>query len=1082
MIVLRLILNRIKIVGEVIVMRMKIIGQRYNLIKEIGLDDNREKSDSRIYIASDLREDNNTVVVKILELNPNVEKDIKEELFKREYISLSKLTHANIIKYMDSGTDGNNLYLVMEYYDGKTLKKYIEDNDLNIEKALKIAIKLSEVIAYAHEKGVIHRDLKPSNILIINEDDIRVIDFGISKILNYNYDSDSTLKCCMTTRYAAPEQLLKLEAKVQSDIYSFGLNVAYLLCGIEPPEEKDKIIDYISNIKCSYELKQILFNITHRDIKYRISSMYQVKREIEKEYNKVRAKTKKLYIKFNSYIQRKLEEIGAIDYSNKENTKVFLTNDLKTSYIYRNKKRKSYYLIGLDIKYECRMFGEQSGLEIIKVNCMDDQIEWEKEKNRGILIELPWIPIDNENDSNDEQSFFKILNQEIVNEENIKQNKKDKNAIRSQLLDKWNRYLNEEFSELDNKKKICNYKNYIIDESGYKIIIPIEELEFEIKQGELIQMTSKDNNQTTVGEYEGIVDKEIYIRLKNNINPLELSERGVLGIDIEQSRRNLKRLMKALMAIKYSDTANANLSNILADPSIVDMNNEYELESGEFFQDILKNSFKSANANAVRKALGTQDIFLIQGPPGTGKSTVITEIVCQILSDSPQAKILLTSQSHVAVDHVVSKISKLLSDTRIIRIGRNDRISEQSKNLMMAEQLNKWVTDVKSKSVNNVISYLKGKYNYFPQKEDFNTKIENNKLEDNEIISKQEKILKLTREWHRRLGKLDEFDEIFANKASIIAATCIGIASRNVINDMNFDWVIVDEAARATPLELLVPIVRGKKIILVGDHRQLPPVVKTEINKYKLEEKGVKESDLEKSLFEELFDDLDEINSNARLVLNTQYRMHPAISKIISDIFYPNVEIISEIKEEDRNHYLEWWPKCVKWIDTSKMKDNNELKELLSKKNNCEAHIILKTLEKIEDRYRKINKKDTTVSIISGYDAQKQLLVNLIKPTDKQRWMNINILIDNVDAFQGSETDIVIYSLVRSNNEYKIGFLYDERRLNVALSRGRSAVIIVGNIEFAQRAKSFMGNPFVDIIKFIKKDSKRCLIEVYNED
>ena len=289
----------------------------------------------------------------------------------------------------------------------------------------------------------------------------------------------------------------------------------------------------------------------------------------------------------------------------------------------------------------------------------------------------------------------------------------------------------------------------------------------------------------------------------------------------------------------------------------------------------------------------------------------------------------------------------------------------------------------------------------------------------------------------------------------------------------------MDEAARATPLEVLVPLVRGKKIILVGDHRQLPPVVNTQIDKLKLEEKGIKESDLEISLFEELY---EKMTDEARLVLTSQFRMHPDISKLVADVFYPTVNITTTIKEEERNHKLNWWPKSIKWIDTSNCEDCDETPELISKKNHAEARVILKELEKMESNYKHMNKKDITVAVISGYDAQKNLLCNLIKPNDTSRWTSIKIAIDNVDAFQGSETDIVLYSLVRCNSDYKIGFLYDERRLNVALSRGKNCLIIVGNIKFAEKARSFRGNPFVDIIKFLRKNSECALIEVYNEN
>lgn len=1063
---------------------MWIVGDRYNLINEINYN-GMEESESKLYVAKDLKANNTTVAVKILEIDLSNEYDIKRELFRREYISLSRLNHNNIVRYIDSGQDGEYLYLVMEYCDSITLKEYLDENEILIEDKLKIAINIAEALAYAHEKGVIHRDLKPTNIMINNVDDIKLIDFGISKIVGSKYNGDNTVKCYMTIKYAAPEQLLRLEAKIQSDIYSYGLNFAYLLSGEEPPEEKSQINKYISSIKCSSELKEILFKLVNEDIQKRIQSMYVVKRALEKELNNVRSRTKRLYISFNSYIQRQLIDLGMLDYQSKEHVKKFLKNDLNDSSIYRNSKKGQFYIIGKTIKYTCRLLKNNKGVQITKVNCIDDQVEWEKECEKGIKVRVPWIPVQDEDECN-EESYINLLIQEIVDNEKIRKTQRDKNNIKSELLEKWNRYLQEEFIEIDNKKKICKYSGFKLDESGYRLLVDVDELSVEIKKGEPIQMTGKNSTQVTVGEFEEIYEQVIIVRLNQDINPADICNRGVMGIDVIRARSNFKKLARALNLIKFSDTANTNLSEVIAEPSLIAMNNPMLLRKEQYFQEVLKKSPDSANAKAVKKALGTKDLFLIQGPPGTGKSTVITEIVCQILNNNPEEKILLASQSHVAVDHVVNKVATLLPNKRIIRIGRSEKISAQSQNLIMAEQINKWVESVEIQSLDGLKTYIDKKLDYDKTKIEeelklnikITDKISNDENEDSDV-NKAKRLISLTREWHRRLGRLDEFDEIFANKASVIAATCLGIASRNVLNDIDFNWVIVDEAARATPLELLVPLVRGKKIILVGDHRQLPPVVNTQLSKLKLEERGIRECDLETSLFEDLY---EKMSDESKAILTSQYRMHPDISKLVGDVFYPSVNIGTTIKSEDRSHSLGWWPRTIKWIDTSKCKEFNEVDQLLSKKNPLEAKIILNQLEQIEALYRKINKKDVSIAVISGYDAHKSLLYNLIKPNDKQKWTNTQIIIDNVDAFQGSETDIVIYSLVRCNKDYKIGFLYDERRLNVALSRGKNCLIIVGNIDFAEKAKSFRGNPFMDVIKFINKHPESCMVEVHNEN
>lgn len=1060
---------------------MFILGDRYKVIEQIDLGENRDELQSKLYLAKDIKNSSRAVTIKIIKLNFNLEKDLRQELFRREYISLRRLNYEKIVKYIDSGQDEDMLYLVMEHYDGCTLKDYIKNNEVLLEDKIKIAINISDALAYAHEKDVIHRDLKPTNIMLNNPNDIRIIDFGISKIINENYKPDETVKCYMTVRYASPEQLMRYEAKIQSDIYSLGLTIAYIISEVEPPEEKEKLKEYIKEIQCSSNLKELIVNMTQDKLENRPSNMYKIKKILEKEYNNLCLESKRLYIQFDSFITRKLISLGKVDYSSNDHTCKFIKrfeNKLYTLNINNNK----YYIIGNDIKYTCVLKKCNTFLKIINVNAIEDEIQWEDEVSRAIKVLFSWIPINNINDVT-ENYYLQELIQEIIDEKKIYKVNKEKNEIKNDLLNKWDKYLKEEFREVDRKKYLCNYTNFRLDNTGYKILITTDELDIDIKNEDIIQLTGKSKEQIQVGEFEKFFEKGVIVKLNSEINPNDISERGKLGIDSSKSTSILRRLSKALNSLRLLETSNKELLNILANPSLVDMDKEKNID--KYFQEILLNSPNSTNVNAIKKALSTKDIFLIQGPPGTGKSTVITELVCQILKNEPESKILITSQSNVAVDHVINKIAPLIPDKRIIRIGRSEKISDESQNLMLSEQLNKWVEEVKYKSENGLKEYLYNRYSFEINNEFYDNNLKNlNSMLDAEIEDRNskksiEKIISLTREWNRRLGKLDEFDEIFANNTSIIAATCLGIASRNVINDMDFDWVIVDEAARANALELLVPLVRGEKIILVGDHRQLPPVVSTGLDNFKLEEKGIRQSDLETSLFEDLF---NKLSDKAKIVLSTQYRMNPKISKLISDIFYPTVDIRTDLLDSDREHYLSWSPKRIKWIDTSNCKDSNEESDIQSKKNPCEARIILEELEKIEKNYREKSNAKISVGVISGYNSQRILLENLITPKNKKKWKCINIIIDNVDAFQGSETDLVIYSLVRCNDKNKIGFLYDSRRLNVALSRGKNGLIIVGNIKFAEVAKSHMGNPFVDILRFIRKYPKDCLIEVYNEN
>lgn len=286
---------------------------------------------------------------------------------------------------------------------------------------------------------------------------------------------------------------------------------------------------------------------------------------------------------------------------------------------------------------------------------------------------------------------------------------------------------------------------------------------------------------------------------------------------------------------------------------------------------------------------------------------------------------------------------------------------------------------------------------------------------------------------------------------------------------MDFDYVIVDEAAKATFPELAVSLNKAHKIILVGDHQQLPPVLDTEIirnNREKLDEES-----LAQGIFEKMYNMFPDDNKHR---LTIQYRMHPTIGTLISHVFY-NDEIQNGVEAQDRELCIEGYEDtAIEWISTSKRSskeryekvfDNNGKK---SYQNYLERSIIEQKLLELDS---KLTKK-TKVAVITGYGPQKYILQTMVK---QHSYKNLEIDVDTVDAFQGSQKDIILYSTVRSSaNKYGIGFLKSEARINVAFSRARCLLIIVGDMNFLDNYR-IRGNKFPEIIKYIK-ESEGCRI------
>ena len=345
-------------------------------------------------------------------------------------------------------------------------------------------------------------------------------------------------------------------------------------------------------------------------------------------------------------------------------------------------------------------------------------------------------------------------------------------------------------------------------------------------------------------------------------------------------------------------------------------------------------------------------------------------------------------------------------------------------------------------------------------------------------LDKLQEVRRVLTDWTHVVGLTPDFQELIGRSSNVIAATCLFSGNRGTDRQedrLAFDWVIVDEAGRATVPEVLIPIVRAERVILVGDERQLPPMLdemtSEEIASEEYDELD-SESRLDISLFQSLAKQISEVEGKQIASLIRQYRMHPAIGNLISAVFYEGILQNGEERPR-RRPTLDWLPAPVTWISTSGDSARGESRVGQSYANSTEASSILEILEKLE------NKRSTSllVGVISGYSAQVEQLTTLIDPDNGSRWRNLNIEIATVDSFQGRECDVVVYSTVRSNSYRRIGFLKDYRRINVALSRARDRLVIVGdNVMMEYATMDGEVNPFTSVLEYMKDHSDECKI------
>ena len=337
-------------------------------------------------------------------------------------------------------------------------------------------------------------------------------------------------------------------------------------------------------------------------------------------------------------------------------------------------------------------------------------------------------------------------------------------------------------------------------------------------------------------------------------------------------------------------------------------------------------------------------------------------------------------------------------------------------------------------------------------------------------------------DWIQRFGIGQGFREALLTTSDIVAGTCIGVAGED-LDQIEFDLVVIDEASKATPTEALTAMVRGKRWILVGDQKQLPPFADESLRRQGLlDQYSLTQDDLRDTLFDRLISELPKV---CRPALTTQHRMVPAIGHLISECFYEGSLTSARI---DGAHpaVSRILKRAVTWFSTSSLKNRHEqlgngtgegTDSYINSEEAVRIHHWLLRLANTAQEESNLGSRALRVGIISGYAAQKAYLLREIAPLNRGKWRSLEIEINSVDAFQGREVDVLVYSVTRSNKKGKLGFVRLPHRLNVALSRGRDALVVFGDAEHCHRSIE-PENAFPKVLEHIARYRDECTLEV----
>ena len=413
---------------------------------------------------------------------------------------------------------------------------------------------------------------------------------------------------------------------------------------------------------------------------------------------------------------------------------------------------------------------------------------------------------------------------------------------------------------------------------------------------------------------------------------------------------------------------------------------------------------------AVNMVLRAKDVAIVHGPPGTGKTTTLVEAIRETLMRENQ--VLVCAQSNMAVDWISEKLVD--RGINVLRIGNPTRVNDKMLSFTYERRFEAHPDYAQLWAIRKAIRDLRS----------------HRKRGDERYHQKLESLKGRAVELELRINA-DLFGE-----ARVIASTLVGSSSR-LLDGQKFGTLFIDEAAQALEAACWIPMRRVGRVILAGDHCQLPPTVKSI---------AALKAGLGKTLMERIV----EQHPEAVTLLKIQYRMNDDIMRFSSNYFYGGqVESAPEVKFRgilDLDTPIEWLspsehPEC------SEQFKEQFVGESFGRINKAEADLTLDTLQRYFERIGKQRLLDERidVGIISPYRAQVQYLRRLLMKREYFKPFRRLISVNTVDGFQGQERDIIVISLVRSNDEGQIGFLRDLRRMNVAITRARMKLIILGD-------------------------------------